>query len=61
VEASKAGRVVYNVAAGEHYGLTTDSLAMTITTMIVVFTGRHFFCGMPRLRYLGGLREIGET
>lgn len=53
MEASEAGRSVYGVAAGEHCGLTTDSLAMTSTTMTVVFTGSHFFGGLPRLRLLG--------
>lgn len=51
MEASEAGRSVYDVAAGEHCSLTTDSLAMAITTtMTVVFTGSHFFGGLPRLR-----------
>ena len=52
MEAREAGRSVYDVAAGEHCSLTADSLAMTITTMTVVFGGRHFFGGLPQLRFL---------
>ena len=50
----KVGRAggVYDVATGEHGRLTADSLAMTITTLIVGFIGSHFFEGLPRLRFL---------
>lgn len=57
MKASETGRSVYDVATGEHHGLTTNSLAMTITgTVTVVFTGRHFFGDLPRLRFLEELR-----
>lgn len=53
MKASEVGRSVYDVATGEHCGLTTGSLAMTITTtMTVGFTGSHFFGGLPRLRFV---------
>jgi hypothetical protein len=61
MEASEVERGVYDVAAGEHRGLTADSLAMTITTtMTVIFAGSHFFGGLPRLRFVRSLNGVEE-
>ena len=51
MEASEAGRHIYDVGTGEDSSLTTSSLAMTITTtMAVVIIGSHCFGELPRLR-----------
>jgi len=62
MESREIRRVVYDIAAGEHRCLLSDSLAMTITTtMTVVFlTGSHCFVGLPRLRFLKGFDGVEE-
>lgn len=39
VESSKARRSVYAISRGENVGWTSDTLAIAITTGMVVFTG----------------------
>ena len=67
MEASEAESQIDNIAAGEDVGLGAHNLAMAITTstLTVVFTGSH--CGgLPRLRCevkpgRGGLWEAIES
>jgi hypothetical protein len=51
MESGETRRGVYDVGRGENAGLTSDTLAIAITTtMIVVFTaGRHCVGFLPRL------------
>ena len=56
VETSERRRAVDAVGRGENVGCTAYTLALTITTMmILVFTGSHFGVFLPRLRLVNGL------
>jgi hypothetical protein len=43
MEASQTRRGINAIRRGENVGLTASSLAMAITTMIIVFTGSHCY------------------
>lgn len=52
MEPGETRRGIYNVGRGENVGLSDDilAIAITTTTMTVVFTGRHIVGLLPRLR-----------
>ena len=61
MKSSQTGRRIDNIAAGEDVGLTTDNLAIAITTtMTIIFTGSHCCRILPRLRWLSNLCGFGD-
>lgn len=51
METGKRRRAIDAVCGGENADLAAYILAVTITTMTLVFTGRHFDVSLPRLRW----------